>query len=223
MLEILNFGDQHMMFIKKALLGSLIFATVMAAGIVRGAIAQYVQKSERFLSDQEIQSLESKFQSYTASRGGGPAWKDSRKSSEVLQITDFVNGWQKIDSSIAPFLGNWEGFEENLLVYPSINRRKVCVIYRFNENGYHFLFNIGKIVGNKLVSDGQFGKSIIIRNTAPDRSGNKATFLASYVSYRNSGTVNVYAFPTKLKAINDNRFTRLGCTASLPSQVQFNR
>ena len=206
---------------KSFLLGSLSFVTVLMVGNWSGTIAQNYNKSERFLSDQEIEFLESKFQRYSASRGGGPAWKDSRSIVEKNQINEFADIWQKSEDSIAPFLGDWTGFEESLSVYPSTRKGAVCIVHRFyGSNGFEYNFNLGKVVSNKLVSDGQLGKVIILRKFAADRSGDKVTFLANYRSYRNSGTVSVYAFPSKLKVVNDNRFTRLGCTASLPSQVK---
>lgn len=86
------------------------------------AIAQSVKKSDRHVSDREIQSLEAVFQREAKMGGGGGFRRESRKPSEIVQITNFLDEWQKVDSSIAPFLGDWMGFEESLLVYPSINR-----------------------------------------------------------------------------------------------------
>ena len=212
------------MFAKKVLLGSLSFVSVLVAGNWSGAIAQNYNKSERFLSDREIQALESDFHRVSSSRGGGRPYQDSRSTSDIDQINQFINAWQKSEALIAPFLGDWTGFEESLSVYPSTRKDIACIVHRFyGRNGFEYNFNLGKVVSNKLVSDGQLGKVIISRKSAPDRSGNKVTFLANYRSYRNSGVVNAYTFPTKLKVINDSRFTRLGCTASFPSQVQFNR
>jgi|GEM_PF-1922902 len=209
-----------MMFIKKAFLGSLSFATVLIVGNWSGAIAQSYNKSERFLSDREIQALESDFQKASSSRGGGRPYQDSRSATDIDQINQFIVAWQKSEALIAPFLGDWAGFEESLSVYPSTRKDTVCIVHRsYGRDGFEYNFNLGKVVDNKLVSDGQLGKVIILRKSAPDRSGNKVTFLANYRSYRSIGIVSVYAFPSKLKVINDSRFTRLGCTASLPSQV----
>jgi hypothetical protein len=184
---------------------------------VLDAIAQNYNKSEKFLSDREIQALESNFQKVSSSRGGGRPYQDSRSSTDLDQINQFISAWQKSESLIAPFLGDWGGFEEFLSVYPSTRKGAVCIVHRFyGSNGFEYNFNLGKAVGNKLVSDGQLGKVIILRKSARDSSGNKVPFLANYRSYRNSGVVSVYAFPTTLKLINDDRFTRLGCTVSLP-------
>jgi len=204
-------------------LGSLVFVVGLFSINVLETIAQ-IQTSDRYLSDQEIQALESDSQKVSSSRGGGRPYQDSRAATDVDQITQFISDWQKSESSIAPFLGNWGGFEESLSIYPSTRKGTVCIVHRsYGRNGVEYNFNFGKVVSNKLVSDGQLGKVIILRKSAPDRSGNKVAFLANYRSYRNSGVVSAYAFPSKPKAVNDSRFTRLSCTAFLPSQVKPNR
>ena len=207
----------NMMFNKSFLLGSLSFATVLMAGNCMDAIAQSYNKSERFLSDQEIQSLKL--------GGGGTAYQDRRSATDINQINQFISAWQKYEDSIAPFLGNWSGYEESLTVYPSTRKGIVCIVHgSVSRDGYEYSFNLGKVVGSRLISDGQSGKVITsLKNSALDGLGNKFTFLANYRSYRNSGVVSTYARPTKPKVINDSQFTRLGCTASLPSQVRFNR
>lgn len=205
------------MFAKKALLGSLSFATVLMVGSWSGAIAQV---SSRYLSDQEIRALDSQFQK--ASQGvTGRGYTDRRQSSEVSQINSFVNAWQKVNSSISPFLGSWEGLEEGLSIYPSTSKDKVCVIYSsYGTDGVQSSFNLGTISGNKLISDGETGKTVILRKNALVRSGENSTFLASFQSFRDSGIVRAYVFPKMLREIRDRKFADLGCTASLPSQIQ---
>jgi hypothetical protein len=206
-----------MMLAKNVFLGSLSFATVLMIGNWSGAIAQV---SNRYLSDQEIQSLETDFQSKT--RGvTGRGYTDRRQSSEIIQINDFINAWKQVDSSISPFLGSWEGLEESLSVYPSTLRGKVCVVHSFyGRDGVQSSFNSGTISGNKLISDGEIGKTIIITKVAPVRSGENSPFLASFQSFRDNGIVSAYVFPRVLREIRDRRFTDLGCTASLPSKIQ---
>lgn len=208
------------MFTKNVLLGSLSFATVLMMGNWSGAIAQ----STRYLSDQEIQALESQFQK--ASQGvTGRGYTDRRQSSEVSQINNFVNAWQQVDSSISPFLGNWEGLKEGLSIYPSTLKGTVCVVLNVDGKDGGLFLNSGAISGNKLISYGEIGKTIIMTKVAPVRSGENSPFLASFrfQAFRNKGMVRVYVFPRVLREISDTRFTDLGCTASLPSQVQINR
>ena len=168
-------------------------------------------------TDAEIQRLESEFQ--RASRGvTGRGYTDRRQSSMVIQINNFVNDWRKVDPSISPFLGNWGGLEEGLRIYPSTSKGKVCVIYSsYGPNGTQSSFNSGTVSENKLTSDGEAGKTLILKKTAPDREGNTVDFLGSFRSDRNSGVVTAYVFPITLAPTNDARFARLGCTDSLPS------
>lgn len=206
-----------MMFAKNVLLGSLSFASVLMVGNWSGAIAQV---SNRYLSDQEIQSLDAEFQS--RSRGvTGRGYTDRRQSSEIIQINEFVNAWQQVDSSISPFLGNWEGLEEGLSIYPSTLKGKVCVVHSsYGTDGVQRFFNSGTISGNKLISDGEIGKTVILTKVAPVRSGENSPFLASFQSFRGRDIVSAYVFPRILREIRDRRFTDLGCTASLPSKIQ---
>lgn len=129
-----------------------------------------------------------------------------------------MNAWQKTEPSIAPFLGDWGGFEQSLLIYPSTTQGKSCVIQRFyRENGFQYVFNVGQVVGNKLIADGESGKTIVLKKMAPVRSGGTSVFLASFQSFRGREIVSAYVFPKKLIEIRDSRFTKLGCTVSLPS------
>ncbi len=204
------------MFTKKVLSGSLGFVIALLGGDVVGAIAQNYNRSEKFLSDLSIQMLDSEFQ--RATKGiSGRGYRDTRQASQVNQLNQFVSAWQKTEPSIASFLGNWIGGEESLAIYPSTRKGFVCVVHSsYGRDGFEYNFNIGKPMGNKLVSDGQLGKIIILKKTAPDKEGNTVDFLGSFRSYRNLGVVSAYVFPTTLKPISDSRFTRLGCTASLP-------
>lgn len=209
------------MFNAKNLLVGLVAVSVsFSVGNDRMAIAQV---SSRHLSDREIRSLESQFQK--ASQGvTGRGYIDRRQSSEVDQINSFINAWKKVDSSISPFLGSWEGLEEGLSIYPSTFKGKVCVIYSsYGTDGVQSSFNLGAVSGNKLISDGETGKTVILRKIAPIRSGENSSFLASFQSFRDRGIVKAYVFPRMLREIRNRRFTHLGCTASLPSQVQFDR
>lgn len=168
------------MITKKVLLGSLSFVIVSISGNVVEAIAQV---SNRYLSDQEIRALESQFQN--ASQGvTGRGYIDRRQSSDVVQINDFVNAWKKVDSSISPFLGSWEGLEESLSIYPSTSKGKVCVIHSsYGTDGVQNSFNLGTISENKLVSDGETGKTVILTKVAGVRSGENSSFLGSFQSF----------------------------------------
>lgn len=71
------------MITKNVLLGSLSFATVLMVGSWSGAIAQVF---DRYLSNQEIQTIENNFQRSILNSTGLGYYQDNRKSSEVSEI-----------------------------------------------------------------------------------------------------------------------------------------
>lgn len=64
------------------MLAALIFPTMLMVGNWSAAIAQ---QSDRYLSDQEIQSLEAEFKKVSRG-GGGRLYKDTRQASEVNEV-----------------------------------------------------------------------------------------------------------------------------------------
>jgi hypothetical protein len=213
------------MFTKNILLGLLSFA--MASGLwnVSGAIAQSVYKSDRYLSDQEIQALEANLQI-----SNGEAFSrinvDPRKSFEINQINQFVNVWQKADPSIAPFLGNWSGYEESLMFYPSKHKGQICVVMQYFEGrqGVQRLLNVGKVSGNKLITDGQLGKIVFVRRKGKlQKQSTSATpirevdFIGMFGNFFGKKSFTAYIFPRRLPEIDDNRLSKFRCTTGFPS------
>jgi hypothetical protein len=204
------------MFINKALLGSLSLSMFFTIGNWSGAIAQNIQKSDRYLTDQEIQSFESQLQ--VSVRGGSRFFVDRRTSSDINQINEFVNAWQKYDPSIAPFLGRWSGWEDGLSIYPSQIKGQVCVMATGIGYGNQYVLSIGKLSSNnKLLLAGEDGKTVITINRGVSKSGDIINFLAGFGSYGARKGVSSYVFPKRLPEINDNRLLELGCTTSFPS------
>jgi hypothetical protein len=119
------------------------------------------------------------------------------------------------------------------LIYPSTVRGQVCVVREYfagSREGTKRLLNVGKVSGDKLITDGELGKKVFVKRNGvlkkPSTSAfpnQKVEYVGMFGSIRGRNDFSAYIFPRNLKEINDSRFTRLGCTASLPSQVQFNR
>ena len=208
---------------KKLLFGSLSLVFGLFGMNVAGAIAQV---SGRYLSDQEIESLETDFQSAALGSSRVRAYTDIRSSSEISQFNDFVNAWAKTDSSIAPFLGAWQGWEESYSFYPSKTKGQICAVLTFYDGrGVKYKVDVGQVSGNKLLIDGDFGKATFIRRkggvlrkqagvSVPDQ---KTDIVAQYNTVGGKKLVFTYIFPTRLQGIRDNRFEKLGCTTSFPS------
>jgi len=195
------------------------------------AIAQN-SRSDRHLSEQEIQSLINSVQlSRVVNRVTDRVGLDDKRSQfEINSINQFVSAWQRVDPSIAPFLGNWSAYQENLELYPSIIRGQVCVIREYfagSREGTKRLLNVGKVSGDKLITDGELGKRVFVKRKGILQKPSTSAFPNQEVEYvgmfgtiRGRNGFSAYVFPIALKEINDNRFTRLGCTASLPSKMQ---
>jgi hypothetical protein len=206
------------MFINKALLRSLSLSMFFTIGNWSGAIAQNIQKSERYLSDQEIQSFESELQAGV--RGGSRFFMERRTLSEVNQINDFVKAWQQVDPSISPFLGAWSGWEEGLSIYPSEIKGQVCVVATFNGGREYGIINnisIGRVLDNKLLLEGEGGKLVIVKKSGVLKSGDTINFIAEFGSYGGRKGISSYVFPKRLPEIIDNRLFKLRCTTSFPS------
>ncbi|TYQ30950.1 tetratricopeptide repeat protein [Pseudanabaena sp. UWO310] len=200
---------------KKVLLSSVSLVAVFFGVNVLGAIAQV---SERYLSSQEIQDLETQFQ--ISSLGvTGRGVTEYRNPSEISQINDFVNAWQKADSSISPFLGNWAGFEEGLSIYPSTTKGQVCVVETFlggRDDGIQKRIGVATVLDGRLLVTGESGKKLIVRKKGVLRSGIESEFIAQYSGTNARNTVMAYSLPKPLGTI-DSRLTRFGCTTSFPS------
>ena len=208
------------MFNSKKLLFGLVAASV-SFGVSNDwmAIAQDVQKSPRYLSDQEIQVL--KTESLARFAGGGRYFQDRRPSSEISKVSDFVNAWQKSDPSISPFLGNWAGYEESLAIYPSQTKGQVCMILTFYDGSRtQNIFNLGKVSGNKLLTNGGLGKRVIVKDRGTLKSGETIDFIAIFGILSGREVVGEFWSQRQLLETSDSRLARFGCTASLPSNSQ---
>ena len=212
------------MFAIKSWLGALSFAIALIAGNLSEAIAQNFSKSQRFVNDREIQDLESDFQSSIRQ-----IRVDDRTQRgltfQTNKFNDFVTAWQKVDPSIAPYIGTWATVEGGALegatvIYPSFTKGKVCVVILDYFGSY---LNLGTVVGSKLLVEGEIGKSVIIRKQSTLRSGVKVNSLASFSVFNGRPRVWAKVYPKGFSETRDSRIAKLGCTTSLPSQVRFNR
>jgi hypothetical protein len=215
------------MFNLRNLLVGLVAASV-SFGLGNDWMAAFAQnlRSDRHLSDQEIQSLISKFSpDNPEALGRIPFYGgDRRKEYEINRINQFVTAWQKADPSIAPFLGYWIGYEEGLQIYPSNTKGQVCVVLTYSERtGIKRHLNVGTVSGNKLITDGDLGKRVLIkrkRKLQPLKNSASSALEIEYVGMfgrvegRNRFTT--YALPLPLTLEIDRRLEKFGCTTEFP-------
>jgi hypothetical protein len=87
---------------------------------------------ERYPINSEINTIRQQLRQQSikmkSSEPGRSYIRDRRTSSERQARNSFVKSWSKVDSSIAPFLGSWGGYEDTYHIYPSKTRHKVCII-----------------------------------------------------------------------------------------------
>ena len=211
-----------MMFIKNILSGSLSFAMVLMVGNWSEAIAQS-SYSSRYLSAQEIKSLEPEFERSIKFMN---AFSGGALRTYSMQISRIVNAWQQTDPSMpqfVPFLGTWTYMDDvSLHIYPSRKKGQVCIVEAVV--GYPPAYNFGTVQGDRLVSDGELGKIIITRKkSSRTKSGKEGVFLAKYSFANGKRSVLPVHFPRHL-GLNDfkgigvldkGRFTQMGCRTSL--------
>ena len=152
----------------------------------RMAIAQNV---DRYLTDNEIDSLESDFQSEV--EGFFRTRVNLRRNdARANELKKFRTSWAQFDSSITPFLGNWTAShgEAWIDIYPTQNKSKVCVAESyFDYNMRRLVTNIsvGTVADNKLLFvDAKRRKSLMIaRDSVFSQSlsaSREREFLAGY-------------------------------------------
>lgn len=86
-------------------------------------------QSERYPTAAEIPGLRQKLRQQIRDIESTGQVTDNRNLAERQSRESFVRNWSRIDPAIAPFLGEWGGYEESLAVYPSNTRGRVCLIY----------------------------------------------------------------------------------------------
>ena len=220
------------MFNSRNLLVGLVAASV-SFGVGNdwmAAFAQYL-RSERHLSNQEIQYLIDNSQlSRVVSAASSRDFEDRRSEYEITGFNQFVSAWQKADPSIAPFLGIWKANEQQLELYPSTTQGQICVVMEYfagGREGTKRLLNVGKISGNKLLTDGELGKRVFVKkrgvlqiNRSAVSTSREVEYVGMFGSERKRSYFSAYIFPNSRFRQDEyyiNRLTKFGCTVSLPS------
>ena len=109
---------------------------------------------ERYPTNSEIKTLRQQFRQQItkmkSDRVGSGYIKDRRSSTERQARNSFVKSWNKVDPSIALFLGSWRGYEDTYHIYPSKKHHKVCII-RTGEG--HGRFTTGIISNGNILTE----------------------------------------------------------------------
>jgi hypothetical protein len=130
----------------------IITAVIVLASII---IASSVSAApERYPTNSEIKTLRQQFRLQIArmksDKVGNGYIRDRRSSIERQTRNSFVKSWNKVDPSVALFLGSWGGYEDTYHIYPSKKRQKVCII-RTGEG--HAGFTTGTISNGNVLTE----------------------------------------------------------------------
>jgi hypothetical protein len=127
----------------RSLLGLIVSLTVFGAGSL-AVLAQ----SQRYPTNAEIQRLVKDFPRVIQSNQDFLSSKPT--ASEIQRLRSFVAAWSRVDSTIAPFLGQWNISDATLAIYPSNVRGRVCMIIAGDWNDEHGSVLTGTVSNNQI-------------------------------------------------------------------------
>lgn len=182
---------------------------------------------DRYPTNAEVQQLRQEFhqktvpkirQSIKEGRGFG---RDKRTASDLENRASFIRAWSRVDPDIAPFLGEWQGQENWLLIFPSNVRGRTCVIYLPGDAPNIVNFGIGSVSNSQLKVnfDGKRPATLI----------QEQDYLGLIEVYPNKASLWPQVMPKPLTKLGNSFYGRdtsriipqlqaAGCTASLPKQ-----
>lgn len=197
----------------------LLSLTILIGGSLVG-VAQPV--FERYPTAAELQRLREKLRQQIRAIENSGNVGNGGNTSERQRRESFIGAWSRIDRAVAPFLGEWTGYEEGLAVYPSNRRGRVCLIYiapREIELSFGNVSN-GQIRTNEgevIIKEGDFlGVARVINNRADipvEVPYSSPTVLRSARDYAGDSATSTQEIEKVV-----GQFNAAGCTANLPSK-----
>ena len=116
--------------------------SLLLAGSAIPVMAQGI--SSRYPTTGEMQRLSADFRKQIN------YWNQYPQPEKREQAKRVAANWAKRDRAVAPFLGNWGGFEESLEVFPGKQKNQVCMV----ESGIGYIrFRTGTIRQGKLYTN----------------------------------------------------------------------
>ncbi|HEY9692447.1 MAG TPA: hypothetical protein V6D15_09590 [Oculatellaceae cyanobacterium] len=139
--------------------GSLAFnpKSILAAG------------AKRYPNNQELQTIKKALHKEmltlpTQNTFGRSYFQDQRKVKDKKAINSFRTAWSKVSPEIAPFIGDWSGYEEFLSIYPSKVKNRVCIILDgLDPGGWKTQFSLGSVVNGSIFARGAAGYQVFIK------------------------------------------------------------
>jgi len=181
--------------------------------------------SERYPSDTEVNQLRQDFtrkrlpeiRKFIKQRIAH--YPDRRTPSEIQALKQFIQAWSKDNAAVAPFLGEWTGQENWVMIYPSITENRVCVVYMAGDVPNVVNFGVGSVSNNQIRVNLDGDEPIILIL--------EQGFLGLVEVYKNKAQLWDQTNPRPLQKLAGSLYNRntsqiirsfnaAGCTASLP-------
>jgi len=181
--------------------------------------------SERYPTDAEVNQLRQDFtrrrlpeiRKFIKQRVAH--YPDRRTPSQIQTLKQFAQAWSTVNASTAPFLGEWTGEENWVMIYPSTVKNRVCVVYMPGDVPEVVNFGVGRVSNNqvRVNLDGDEPVVLILEQG----------FLGLIQVHKNKAELWDQTNPQPLQELASSPYRRdtsqiiqafnsAGCTASLP-------
>jgi hypothetical protein len=207
--------------------GRAILNLMAILAILGGSSLPVFAGYDRYPTNTEVQQLRQKFhqkivpQTRQLIKEGRGFGRDKRTASDLENRASFIKAWSRVDPDIALFLGEWQGQENWLLIFPSNVRGRTCVIYLPGDAPNIVNFGIGSVSNSQLKVnfDGKRPATLI----------QEQDYLGLIDVYQNKASLWLQVMPKPLTELGSSFYGRdtsriipqlqeAGCTASLPKQ-----
>ena len=145
--------------------------------------------------------------------------QDIRTQSEKNKRESFVSRWSKIEPKLAPFLGDWSGYEAGISIYPSNTKGRVCVVS--TNGGYGSIatgiFSNGAIQtsrGEVIFKNGNYLGSALLKNGIFQRNYETPFKSPRVLEPINNGVSGMYDSSEKEKITVIQTLKKYGCRSS---------
>lgn len=169
----------------------------------------------------EIKRLRQELQQQISNVGAG-SLQDRRTQVEKKTRESFVRAWSKTEPELAPFFGQWVGYENSSHIYPSNSKGRVCVFETAEGSGRLTtgVFSNGVIktnIGEVLFKEGNYYLGSALLKNGRFVSNNSEIPLHSPRPVESLSGLLEYIFEASEKNQISQQFKAAGCTSSLPN------
>lgn len=129
-------------------------------------------QTQSYPTDEELQTLIPDFHRQVE------YWNQYEEPKRQSEARAFAESWSRRDPAVAPFLGNWLGWEETRDIYPSTTDGQVCIIHTYGTE-QAVSFGLGNVLNQRIYTDGgavifQQGNYVGVAWSNDNEAGNEA-------------------------------------------------